>query len=151
VRVTIGTYGRPGPPIQLIVTGPDGRSLTSGALPSGWHEGIVQIPVRHVSKATDLVRVCLLDEGPGSIAVAGAVPDPGYQMQVGAQTVPGRLRYDYMRPGRESWLELIPAIVHRSTLAKSGLIRHWAWLGALLLMLFAVGLAARTIVREESA
>jgi hypothetical protein len=151
LRATIGSYGRPGPPVQLTVTGPDGRVLTAGGLRAGWRQGIVQIPIAHVSTATDGARVCLRDGGPGPIAVAGAVPDPGFHMQVGSKTVEGRLRYDYMRPGRESWLELIPTIVHRSTIAKSSLVRRWAWLAALLLMLFAVGLATRTIIREEPA
>jgi hypothetical protein len=150
VRMTIGSYGRPGPPVKVAFTGPRGQTLSAGTLPAGWREGVVQIPVSHVSKATDGVQVCLRDGGHEPIAIAGAVPDPGYQMQVGSKTVEGRLRYDYMRPGRESWLELIPTIVHRSTLAKSGLVRHWAWVGALLLMLASIGLAARTILREAT-
>jgi hypothetical protein len=62
-----------------------------------------------------------------------------------------RLRIDYMRPGRESWLQLLPTIAYRSTLGKSGLIRHWAWIGALLLMGLATALAARTVLAEEPA
>jgi hypothetical protein len=73
-------------------------------------------------------------------------------MQVAGRLVPSvRLRIDYMRPGRESWLRLLPTIAYRSTLGKSGLIRHWAWIGALLLMLFATALAARTVLAEEPA
>jgi hypothetical protein len=74
---------------------------------------------------------------------------PGYRLQVGPRTIEARLRFDYMRPGRESWLQLLPAIAHRSTFAKSGLIRNWAWLAAIVLMLLAIGLAARTVIREE--
>ncbi len=148
-RATIGTYGKPGPRLKLTFTRPGGALLSSGRLAAGWREGVVQIPLTHVSTAVAGARACLRDLGPGSIAVAGTLPDPGFVMQVGARQLEGRLRYDYMRPGRESWLQLLPTIVYRSTLAKGGLVRHWAWIGAVVLMLLAVGLAARTIIREE--
>jgi hypothetical protein len=70
-------------------------------------------------------------------------------MLVGGAVAAGRLRYDYYRRGRESWMQLLPTIVHRWTLAKAGLVRHWAWVAIPLLMLFAVGLAALTLIREE--
>lgn len=149
VQVTMGTYGRPGPPVGVVFTGPHGV-LTTGGLPAGWRQGVVRIPVAHVSTPTERVRVCLRNGGPGGIAIAGTLPDPGLHMIVAGQSIEGRLRFDYMRPGRESWLQLLPTLVYRSTLGKSDLVRHWAWAGALLLMLFAVGLAVRTIVREEA-
>jgi hypothetical protein len=150
VEMTIGTYGKPGPPLRVAFTGPHGEALTTGSLPAGWRQGIVRIPIPHWSRPTEGVRVCLTDAGSQPITLAGAVPDPGYTMDVAGAKVEGRLRYDYMRPGRESWLELLPTIVHRSTFARSDLVRHWAWAAALLLMIFSVALAVKTIVREES-
>jgi hypothetical protein len=150
MQVTIGTYGRPGPPVSVAVTGPRTETLTSGGLPAGWRQGVVRIPVAHVSRAVEDARVCLRNDGGVPIAVAGDFPDPGYTMQVAGRTVTGgRLRWDYMRPGSESWFELLPALVYRSTLGKAGLIRGWAWIGALMLMLSAIALATRTVVREE--
>ena len=111
----------------------------------------MRIPIARVSRATEGVHVCLRDVGSSAIAIAGTDPDPGYRMSVAGKTVEARLRYDYLRPGSETWLSLAPVIVHRTTIAKAGLIRHWAWAGALLLALVAVGLAARTIVREDVA
>jgi hypothetical protein len=151
VRVTLGAYDKPGPAIAVGFTGPHGEPLSSGGLPAGWKQGVVRIPITHVSRASEGVHVCLRDAGPGAIAIAGTDPDPGLHMVVAGKTVEERLRYDYLRPGSETWLQLAPVIAHRTTLAKSGLIRHWAWAGALLLMLLAVGLAARTIVREDTA
>jgi hypothetical protein len=150
IQPTIGTYGKPGPPLAVTLTGPHGELLSSGGLASGWAGGVVRIPIRHVSTTTTEVRVCLRDGGPGPIALAGALPDPGLHMEVAGKTVEGRLRYDYMRPGRESWLALLPTIVYRSTFAKAGPLRHWAWAAALVLMLLAIALAARTVVREET-
>ena len=71
-------------------------------------------------------------------------------MTVAGKPFEGRIRYDFMRPGRESWFELLPTIVYRSTLAKAGFLRRWAWAAALVLMLLAIGFAARIVIREES-
>jgi hypothetical protein len=149
VRVTMGTYGKPGPPVSLTLTDSDG-TRTSGTLAAGWREGVVDIPIGHIVRSTGGVRVCLRDDGPRAIAVAGDLPDPGFTMQVARKTVPGRLRYEYMRSGRESWLQLLPTIVYRSTLAKAAFLRHWAWLAATMLMLVAVTLAARTVIRSQA-
>jgi hypothetical protein len=149
VRATIGTYGKPGPRLEVTLTGPQGQPLTSGELAPGWRQGVVELPLKHVSTASAGVRLCLRNLGPGPIAIAGALPDPGESMDVEGRPVEGRLRYDYLRPGRESWLQLLPTIVYRWTLAKGGIIRHWGWAAVLVLMFLAIGLATRTIIREE--
>jgi hypothetical protein len=150
MRITIGTYGKPGPPVRITATNARGELLASGGLRT-WRQGVVTIPVTHVSKAAEGLRVCLRNDGPQRVTLAGTFPDPGYRLDVAGNTIEGRLRYDYMRLGRESWLELLPTLAYRSTLGKSDLIRHWAWIGALVLMLLAVALAAVTLLREESA
>ncbi len=149
LRLTIGTYGKPGSRLSVRVTGPRGEELTSGVLPAGWRQGVVEIPVTHVSTATTGATVCLRDDGPSPVALAGDSGDQFHEMQVAGITVEnGQLRYEYMRPGSESWLQLLPTLVYRFSLGKSGLVRHWAWVAVLVLMALAVGLAVRTILRE---
>jgi hypothetical protein len=149
VRATIGTFGRPGPSLQIVFRAARGEKLAEGALNAGWRQGIVQIPLAHISRARDGVSVCLRDLGPTPIRIGGEQVSPGFEMQLAGRTVESRLRYDYMRPGRETWLQLLPTIVHRSTFAKAGLVRQWAWAAAVVLMLVAVVLAAGTVVRAE--
>jgi len=149
LRMTIHTYGKPGARLSVSVTGPHGAPLTTGGLPAGWRQGVVRIPVTHVSTTTAGATVCLRDEGPSPVALAGDSRDQFHTMQVDGRTVEdGQLRYEYMRPGSESWLQLLPTVVYRFSLGKSGLVRHWAWAAALVLMLFAVTMAIRTILRE---
>jgi hypothetical protein len=149
VRMTMGTYGKPGPRVSVSLTGPHGEVLTTGALAAGWRQGVVEIPVAHVSMASVEAHVCLRDDGPSRVALAGDSGDQFHTMQVAGKTVHNaQLLYEYMRPGSESWLQLLPTAVYRFSLGKSGLVRHWAWAGALALMLLAVGLALRTILRE---
>ena len=154
VQMTIGTYGAPGPPIAVTFTSETGLPVASGRLAGGWKQGIVRIPITPTRQATTNVRVCLRNEAArgtrGQIALAGDLPDPGYTMNVAGRSVPGRLRYDYLRPGSESWWELLPTIVHRFSLGKSDAVRHWAWAGVLILMLVAVVLALRTVLAETA-
>jgi hypothetical protein len=150
LRMAIGTYGKPGPALTVAFTGPGGKLLTTGALKQGWHEGVVRIPVRNVSGTTAETRFCLRNSGEGPIALSGDSPDPGFQLQVAGKTIENqRLRIDYMRPGSESWIELAPTIVHRFGVAKAGWVRRWAWLAAVALMLVAVALALRTVLKAD--
>ncbi|HEY4825081.1 MAG TPA: hypothetical protein VIH49_08520 [Solirubrobacteraceae bacterium] len=150
VQATITAFGQPLPALRIVFTsGPGGRVLSSGGLPAGRRAGLVRIPIRYVARSSQPVRVCLRNLGPASIGITGAYPDPPNQMLVGGAVAAGRLRYDYYRRGRESWMQLLPTIVHRWTLAKAGIVRHWAWVAIPLLMLFAIGLAALTLIREE--
>jgi hypothetical protein len=147
LRLTIGTYGAAGQPLRVSVSGAHGEALTSGGLAAGWRQGVVRIPVAHVSRASDSARLCLSNEGSKPIALAGNYPDPGYTMQVaGSTSQERRLRVDYLRPGRESWFELLPTLIYRFSLGKAGFVRHWAWIAVLALMLAAVTLAVRTIL-----
>ena len=120
VRLTIGTYGLPGPPLQVTFTGPHGEAAELGVgSPAAGARGSCGIPIAHVCHAHRRRRVpACATSGPQRIALAGDLPDPGYDMQVAGHAVEGRLRYDYLRPGSESWLELLPAIVHRLSLAQ---------------------------------
>ena len=147
LQMTIGTYGAAGQPLRVSVAGPRGEALTSGGLAAGWRQGVVRIPVAHVSRASGSARVCLRNDGSSPLALAGNYPDPGYTMQVaGSTSQDRRLRVDYLRPGRESWLELLPTLIYRFSLGKAGFVRHWAWIAVLALMLAALTLSVRTIL-----
>jgi hypothetical protein len=147
VQLTIATGGQPGPPLSVSLRDARGRVLTQGALAAGWRQGAVTVPVEKVRRASSGDEICVHDGArPGSaamIGIAGDSSDPGYEMTVAGSALSDfRVRVDYLRPGRESWLQMVPVVAHRLTLGKSGLIRHWVWIGAPLLMLMAIVLAA---------
>jgi len=150
LRATIGTYGLPGPRVQVTVSGSAGP-VTRGGLAPGWRQGVVSLPVALVRRTTPDVQVCLRDEGRSRIAIAGSGPySPGLQL-LGAHRVRNLavgLRFDYVRPGRESWLALLPTLWHRMTLAKGDLVRHWAPWGALVLMVLAGALSVAALDRK---
>lgn len=125
------------------------RVLARGVAPgsSGW--GTVRIDFPAVAK-TSSGTVCIRNLGPRPIAFGGSLGGSPFTAVLGKRAITGRARIEYMRPGRESWADLASTILHRMSLAKSNLVRYWAAVGALVLMLLAVSLAIRTVLREEA-
>jgi hypothetical protein len=132
LRLLIGTYGRPAPDLRVTVTR-RGEIVTAGSRPGGGPEGHVDIPVREVDDGASGVRVCVAAGAGGRTVLYGSA---------------GRLHLEWLRPGSESWLELLPTIAHRFALGR------WNPFGTLLLPLVALLLAAtwfaaaRLVLRE---
>jgi hypothetical protein len=145
LQLSVDAHGLPGPQLAVAVSGPAG-SIGQGSLRYGWRSGVVRIPITRVLQTTIDAVVCLSNLGTTPVTLAGSTPDPNFSIDISGKTLNGRLRIEYMRPGRESWLELFPTIVHRMSLAKSNLVRHWAAGAAFVLMLLAVGIASRTML-----
>jgi hypothetical protein len=133
LRLLIGTYGRPAPALRVVIRRPGGRTVTTGALPAGGPEGHVDVPLGEVDRMQPGLRVCLFVGGPGRTVLYGAAD---------------RLRFEYLRPAGESWIELLPTIAHRFALGR------WNPLGSLLLPALALLLVAawagtaRLVLRE---
>ena len=149
IRLSLAAGGS-GPRLTLTASA-GGRVLTHGSRAAGWSGGAVTIPVQRVGRTVDQVRVCA-GLGAGSpVALRGqAVPagtnDPAAAALAGAPAT-GRLRIDYLRPGRESWWSYASTVAHRIGLARTrtGL---WVALVASLLMLSAAGLAGWRVLRD---
>lgn len=148
LKLDASTNGLPGPRLSASLSGPSGP-VSSGYLKAGWRSGTVSILVSRVPNTVSGATVCLSNLGSRQVAFGGSVPDSGFFIQLAGKPLSGRLRIEYMRPGRESWLELLPTLAHRFSLAKADLVRHWAAGAALLLMLLALVLATRTMLKDE--
>jgi hypothetical protein len=148
LRVTASAGAAPGPPLEATVTG-SSPPASSGRLAGGWRPGAIRIPVSPRLHETSGGTVCIRNLGTRPVAFGGSVPDDSFLVTIGGRALSGRVRIEYMRPGRETWLALIPVLSHRFSLAKGDLVRHWAALATLLLILFAVGLATRTMLAAE--
>ncbi len=149
LRLSVSSGGvAPGPRLDVTI-GVGTRSLATGRLAAGWHSGLLTIPVSRIRETQQGATICLVNRGDHSISFGGSVPDADFYVVLGGKPLSGRMRIEYMRPGSESWFALLPTLTHRFSLAKADLVRHWAAPAALLLMLLAVYLAVRTIVRAE--
>jgi hypothetical protein len=108
----------------------------------------VHVPVTRIA-STFGGTVCVRDAGAVPVSFGGSVPDGSFLITIDGRGLLGRLRIEYERPGRESWLSLLPTLGHRFELGKSGPVRHWAAVAVLVLMLCAAALAVRTLLAQE--
>jgi len=135
LRLLIGTFGEPAPELAVSVR-EGGEAVAAADLPAGRTEGHLLIPVGPFEERRDDVEVC--------VEVRGAAGD---RRTVLYGTL-GKVRFEWLREGRESWFELIPTVAHRFGLGKPFLSGPWVlWLAAALLVLAWV-LALRLVVRE---
>lgn len=133
LRLLVGTYGRPAPEIRVTARTADGTLVTAGRRPPGGPEGKVDIPVRETSAAHAGTSVCVSVAGPGRTVLYGSGE---------------ALRLEWLRPGSESWLDLIPTVAHRFGLAKWSPLGAWLIALAALLVVAAWCAAARLLLRE---
>jgi hypothetical protein len=136
------------PPLIATLDGPTGR-LATGRLRGGEPAGMILLPVEPVVRRTQGGTVCIRNLGTVSVRFGGSVPDQAFVIEVAGKPLLGRMRVEYMRPGRESWFGLLPTLAYRFSLAKSDLVRHWEVWAVLVLMLTSLALAARTLIRDE--
>lgn len=132
VRLLVGTYGRPTPAIAADVKR-DGRQVTSGRLPAGSEQGHVVVPLRRVERTVAGATVCLQLTGEGRTVLYGR---------------DGLVRFEWQRPGDESWLALASTVAHRFALGKANPFGSLLLPLAILLLLAAWLMAGRLLLRE---
>jgi hypothetical protein len=142
LRLMVGTYHRPVPRLEVELRAP-GAPAVHGVLPAGRTEGWVEIPLERTTGAAPGATLCLRNGGAHRIVVAGTHTGPF--ARVGRRRSAGRMRIEYLRPGRESWWALVPTIEHRFGLGKAGFVGGWT-LAAVALVLLAAWIGAIWLV-----
>jgi hypothetical protein len=149
VRVRTFTSARQLPELRAEIV-ESGRTLYAGALPVGPRRDNADIPVTRVRRSLLQPQICVTSAGPGTVQLGGA-PAPGYQApRVGGKPQKGLVRFEFVRPGSESWWQLLPTLEHRFGLGKSRWTGSWTFFLTGLLMVLAIGLAVRTLLLEET-
>jgi len=116
LRMTIGTYGKPGPPLVIRVTGPVSAAtgartvaIARGKLAEGWLQGVISVPVSRVAQTHAEARVCIANRGLWPVAIAGTTPPANYGFDdyLNGKPLASEVRIDYMLPGRPSWFSML--------------------------------------------
>jgi len=158
LRMTIGTYGKPGPPLAIVVTAPPPASpsaravaIARGRLAEGWRQGVISVPVSRVAQTHAEAMVCIANRGPWPVAIAGTTPPAhyGFDDYLNGQSLASEVRIDYMLPGRPSWFSMLAKLAQRMTFGKGTYIGWMGWIAPLLLMLALVVVLVRVLVRAE--
>jgi len=131
VRMLIGTYGRPGPPLDVTVRA-GGQTVTSGGLNGGWAQGVVSAPLEVPGRSAERARVCVRNQGSSRIALGGWR---------------GQVRFDFLSDHKRSIAGSFGWLAQRFDEGKSSWYGPWAlWLAAAL-VLSGAGLGVVALVR----
>jgi hypothetical protein len=138
-----------GPRLSVAVLS-GGRTLTRGAVGSGWISSTVTVPVRPVSRAVSNVRVCFSFGRTGErVALIGSPSSSTVAVKDNeGHALPGRIEIEYLRPGSDSWWSLAHAVARRMGLgrAPSG---GWIVLTLLAFMGTVVAISSWLVLRES--
>jgi hypothetical protein len=127
-----------GPGIKLQVTAGE-QVVTTGIRSSGWTGTVVSIPVRPVTRTYTHATVCFtLAKRQQLVNYRGTNTIHSPAVSNGTQVLPGRIRIEYLQPGKETWLSLALPTARRIGLSVGGG-------GGIVLVLFALALTIASL------
>jgi hypothetical protein len=144
LRVLVGTYGRPVPPMTMTAAGPGARITSRVA--GGGPEGKISFPVPRTRHAVEGLTICLRNGGKQRIAIGGEAIEP--VAMVGRGGTFGRMRFAWYRPGSENWFQLGGTVLHRFGYGNAPWFGGWLLGFVAVLLLGAGAVAVATALRE---
>jgi hypothetical protein len=148
MEMLIGTYGARVPAISADFVASDGTAVAAGGLAAGAREGNIRVPLGYPHGATAEGTLCLHVGGAGKVVLGGETFTGSVVETVDGKPQPGRIDVVYLRPGRESWWQLLGALDERIGLGKSPIFGDWT-LPALALALLGVWIATARLLAGE--
>ncbi len=126
-------------PRMLVEVRSGERAVTGGERGAGWADAAVTVHLKPLGHALSHATVCFSFAGEDeSVTVLGEHTPASIAATSSAGALPGRVRIEYLEPGRSSWWSLASSVTTRM-----GLGRAWsgAWI-ALLAATLALATAA---------
>jgi hypothetical protein len=126
-----------------------GRLIARGEQRSGWTGRSVTVPVRSLPRTHRATELCIkvFTDGNETINVGGQLTSGALAAQSDGESLPGRLKVEYLHPGRSSWLSLVSKVARRM-----GLGRAWSGTWNVVLVALLMGavalLSVRIVLRE---
>ncbi len=149
VQVLVGTYGPPVPELTARFLGSGPHPLATGRLPAGATQGDVAIPISYPHGGAAAGTLCIAVKGGKKTVLGGDIFTAGpASEEVAGVPQPGRITVSYLRPGRESWWELLPTLSERFGLGKATFFGDWT-LPVAALLLLGVWIATVRLLKRE--
>ena len=145
-----GTYGAPGPPLRVVISGSATSSIT-GRLRRGWLEGDVTVPIPEVRGDRREARLCVTNNGSRRLALAGTNVAAASSARVGGRRSGGRMSLVYLEPSQTTVIATAPELVRRVSVVRDALPGSATLPLAVLLALGVVGGAGMLLAREARA
>jgi hypothetical protein len=136
-----------GPALALRATSGE-RVLTAGSRGSGWIGKTVTVPVTQVPRTSTNVSICFaFSPGGHELSVEGQPTAKSPAVAAGHETLPGRLRIEYLRPQHRSWWSMGLSIARRMGLGHPD-GGAWIALVPFMLLLAAAALTSWIVDRD---
>jgi hypothetical protein len=143
LEVFTGVFGRPGPPLELRVSG-----RIAGRLPAGYADGWTRIPLdaafRDRPEALENREICLVNRGRTDIAFAGLRGSPETAARIDGRPAEGRMSLRWTAADRGTWWSQAATIAQRMTFGKADFGRWVPLVTLLLVWVGAFGLILRS-------
>ncbi len=136
IRLVTGSFGRPGPPLDVVVDGPSGsrRARVAGGYPDN-----AAVQARFGAVPPGRVRVCVRNAGAARVVLFGAPPQTAYD-EVRTTDRPAALGVVFLAAEPRSMAAMVPEVVRRAARFKPAWLGAWAYW--VLLVAVALGLPA---------
>jgi hypothetical protein len=150
IEVLIGTYGQVVPALEASFRGVGDGTLATGRLAGGAHEGYVRIPLRYSPGTAAPGTLCIrVGKVVRPVVFGGDVFTPGpVSEQVAGKPQGGRIDVVYLRPGRESWWQILGPLDERFGFGKASFFGDWTLPVVALLLLGTWIAVVRLLARE---
>ena len=164
VRVHVGTFGKPGPPIGVTIRSSSGSVLASGRAPGGWHDNgtprdvtvgrvDTQVPVTVCVRNLGATKAWVFGDSFGQ-SVSDNIGGPRPTIATSYATLEGTrigdkdLAIEFTTPDARSLLERVPAMFRHAALFRPPLVGAWTfWVLLVLLVVGAPLLLLRAALR----
>lgn len=153
LRLSLGTYRRPGPPLTAVVTGPGGRNHSQGHLAGGYPdvgERPTQVIPLDAIVGPGEISVCIQNEGRHSVALYGTgdAADPDSTAYLDGKPVGTDIDVSFLREPR-SYLKSSMSIARRAVLFRGPRVSGAVYLGFLALLVIGAAAALAVALRPE--
>jgi hypothetical protein len=144
VMFAIGTHGRPGPALDVLVHPAGQRDVLARASLAGGYPDIDRRPEHTVWTGAvedrQAIVVCLVNRGRRPAFVYGDAggASRATQATIDAQPIGGDMALDFERSSPRTLAALIPAMVDRAALFRAQIVGGWTYVLLALLVLLAV-------------
>jgi len=117
--VRLSLYAGLGPRVTVKVLSGN-RVLTSGVREAGWRGESPTVPLRPVSYSVSHAKLCFaLGRTTEAVAIDGLSPSPSESATfTSGRSVGGKMRIEYLEPGRRSWLSLASSVARHAGLGR---------------------------------
>ena len=148
VGMRVRTFARARPELRVTVRSP-GEPVVRGRLASGPRAGDVVVPIPELSTERRDARVCVEQDGPGRLAIAGG-PGIGDDARLDGEPIDGMIRLEYVERAPKTWFAVVPDMFDRIAVARDALPGKASLPVFVLLAAGVLGGALLLVVREGS-